>query len=144
MKGAAVAPQDTDALTAEAVLILDEQRLRAMLAADVATLEALLAPGLSYTHSDGRTDTREGYLASLASGALNYRRCERETVATTLRGPVAMLEGRLRLHALDQGQEKAIRIHYLANWVLDAGHGWRLLAWASTLVEKIQPEQAPA
>jgi hypothetical protein len=80
MKGTAVVSQDTDAHTAEAVLTLDEQRLRAMLAADLPTLRTLLAPELSYTHSDGRTDTREGYLASLASGALNYRRCERETV----------------------------------------------------------------
>lgn len=139
-----MAPTDTSAQTAEAVLTLDNQRLRAMLAADVPTLEALLAPGLSYTHSDGRTDTRDSYLASLASGALNYRRCERETVAATLRGQVAMLEGRLRLHALDQGQEKAIRIHYLAHWVFDAGPGWRLLGWASTLVEKINETHTPS
>lgn len=119
------------------VLAMDDQRVRAMLAADGATLLGLLCPTLTYTHSDGRTDTRESYLAALAAGSLCYRRCERESVSASLHGEVAILHGRFRLHALDQGQEKAIRIHYLANWVNDPAQGWRLTAWASTLIEKL-------
>ncbi len=128
---------DADKNALEDLLALDDLRLRAMLAGDVQALSEMLEPGLSYTHSDGRTDTKESYLAALKEGRLNYRRCERESVLANVHGSVAILEGRLRLHALDQGQEKAIRIHYLANWLNDARHGWRLHAWASTLIEKL-------
>lgn len=126
-----------DTLAIEDVLALDDQRLRAMVAADAVALEDFLSPALTYTHSDGRTDTRESYLASLTAGTLNYRRCERESVAASVYGGVVILQGIFRLHALDRGQEKAIRIHYLANWVSDAAHGWRLHSWASTLIEKL-------
>jgi hypothetical protein len=128
---------DQPSLVLDDVLALDDQRMRAMLTVDTATLEAVLSPDLSYTHSDGRTDTRDSYIEALNAGTLNYRRLERETVAATLHGEVALLQGHFRIHALDQGQEKAIRIHYLANWTSDAENGWRLLAWASTLIEKL-------
>ena len=124
----------------ESLLVLDDQRLQAMLSADTQALGALLHPGLRYTHSDGRTDTCAVYLAALAGGALRYRRCVRESVEGSVWGGVAVLQGVLRLHALDQGQEKAIRIHYLANWVQDPGQGWCLYAWASTLINRCDPE----
>lgn len=119
------------------LLALDDLRLRAMLRADTATLADLLGPELEYTHSDGRSDTRESYLSALRSGALRYQRCERESAAVSLHGGVALLQGLLRLQALDQGQQKGIRIHYLAVWLRDAAQAWQLRAWASTLVEKL-------
>lgn len=121
----------------DTVLALDDQRLQAMRHGDAATLRNLLHPDLEYTHSDGRSDTLGSYLAALSGGALRYRRVERESAAASAHGPVVIVQGLLRLHALDQGQEKAIRIHYLANWVRDAGSVWRLRAWASTLVERL-------
>lgn len=119
------------------LLALDDARLRAMLAADVDALANLLHPALEYTHSDGRSDSRESYLQALRDGQLRYHRCARESAAVSLHGEVALVQGRLRLHALDQGQPKGLRIHYLAVWLRTADAAWQLRAWASTLVEKI-------
>lgn len=119
------------------VLALDDDRLRAMLSGDTPRLEDLLHPALTYTHSDGRTDSRETYLVALRSGALRYHRCERESASVALRDGVAMMEGRLRLYAYDKAQEKGILIHYLAVWWRSPSRVWQLRAWASTLIQRL-------
>jgi hypothetical protein len=121
----------------EDLLALDDSRLRAMLAADATALEALLHTDLAYTHSDGRTDSRATYLAALRSGALRYHRCERESAAAVVQADMAMVEGRLRLYAFDQAQQKGLLIRYLAVWLRTPAQAWRLRAWASTLIQRL-------
>lgn len=52
---------------AREILALEDQRYRAMVDGDLATLERLLADGLVYTHSSSAVDGKASYLESLRS-----------------------------------------------------------------------------
>src|SRR2546425_605476 len=56
----------------EEVLMLERNRADAMVRQDLEALASLLADDLSYTHSDGRTDTKESFLDLVAGPALRY------------------------------------------------------------------------
>ncbi len=126
---------ETDAM--REILEIDLKRYSAMVAGDAKQLDALLSTDLDYTHSDGRTDGKASYLESIRLGKLRYRKCERETAVGDCYGDVAILHGIVCLFALDQGVEKAIRIHYLANWIRNPESGWQIRAWGSTLIERL-------
>jgi len=50
---------------AAAVIAADDARYRAMIAGDVARLDGLLSPDLVYTHSDGKSENKSEYLATI-------------------------------------------------------------------------------
>ncbi|MXX52450.1 MAG: nuclear transport factor 2 family protein, partial [Dehalococcoidia bacterium] len=57
----------------EATIVgLEEERLAAMVAADVDTLDRVLADDLRYVHTTAAIDTKESLTSGLASGRLNY------------------------------------------------------------------------
>lgn len=116
---------------AQALLQADEARYRAMLAGDLAALQGLLSDGLSYTHSSALCETKQEYLGSLARGRFKYLRAERSEVALDLHGDLALLRGKVLLHALVDGTQRTLDNRFLSVWKLgDAG--WQMLAWAST------------
>ncbi|HLP26404.1 MAG TPA: nuclear transport factor 2 family protein [Acidobacteriota bacterium] len=55
-----------------AVLRADETRIYAMLAADVAALDDMLAPDCLYVHSNGTVQTKAQLLTALKTGAFKY------------------------------------------------------------------------
>ncbi len=120
----------------------DDARYSAMMANDTAALERLLSDDLSYTHSDGQTDSKASYLAQLKDGRLRYRRFELEALNCLALREQALVRGALRLEARFQGREVSIRIHYLAVWIRREG-AWRLVAWASTRLPEVSPEVLP-
>ena len=54
------------------ILDLEDRRLAAMVAADVETLDGILADDLSYVHTTAAIDTKESLTSGLASGRLDY------------------------------------------------------------------------
>ena len=56
---------------------LEDRRYRAMIAADAAALDELLADTLIYTHSNATSDTKASYLAGVRNGKWKYRSIER-------------------------------------------------------------------
>lgn len=55
-----------------AVLRVDETRIYALLAADTAALDDLLAPDCVYVHSNGLAQTKSQFLAALKAGQIKY------------------------------------------------------------------------
>ena len=53
----------------QTVVDLDRQRMQAMAKKDVATLEAVLADDLVYTHSSARLDTKRSLIVAMVAGA---------------------------------------------------------------------------
>ena len=76
---------------------LEEQRYRAMLDADVATLDRLLDDGLTYTHSSGVVDTKTTYLAGVRDKTWEYKNISREHERVIDRGSCALVFCRLRI-----------------------------------------------
>ena len=113
-------------------LALEQVRQNAMLERDVDTLAALLAPELVYVHSNGVLDTRERYLASLASGANIYRSLALEQVqvhaaSETLR----MVTGWMIATIQKPTGDVALRARYVAVW-RKQGTDWLLTFFQGT------------
>jgi hypothetical protein len=110
---------------------LEEQRFAAMVAGDVAALDRLLDPELTYTHSSGAVDTKASYIAGVRDKLWNYKSIARENERVVLRGTAALAFCRLRIDVLVSGALKKVDSNALAVWVQDGTH-WRLLAVHST------------
>jgi hypothetical protein len=120
-------------LTELQVRDLEEQRYRAMLAADGATLDRLLDDALTYTHSSGVVDTKASYLAGVRDKLWEYKSIARENERVIVRGNTALVFCRLRIDLLVRGAPRKVESNALAVWVGDAQQ-CRLLAVHSSPV----------
>src|SRR6185295_12856007 len=60
--GSAVVANPADSTLKKTILDLEAKRIGAMVHKDLATLDALLADDLTYTHSGGTTDTKASFI----------------------------------------------------------------------------------
>ena len=122
-----------EALSEAGVRALEEQRYRAMLGADLATLDRLLDEALTYTHSSGVVDSKASYLAGIRDKVWEYKNISRENERVVVRGATALVFCRLRIDLLVKGAPKKVESNALAVWVRDAGQ-CRLVAVHSAAV----------
>lgn len=114
---------------AEAELLrLDDERSRAMTAADTDALERLMSDEIVYTHSSGRLDSKKSFIASIASGTVKYRRILRKDVATTLRDGFAILTGAVEIDVETGGRLLNLNLRFCNVWERTA-KGWQQIAW---------------
>lgn len=119
------------------VLESQDRRFAAMVAGDGAALAPLLADDLTYTHSNGRVETREQFLESIRSKALQYRSIEPADVVARVYGEAAVVTGRAAMKVLSNGQELAMAVRFTAVYVRrdrrdQRTAGWLLAAWQTT------------
>ena len=105
----------------------ERQRFAAMVAADVGTLERLLADELTYTHSNGTTDSKLELLAALSSGTLKYLSVEPEEMRSRPYGEVGVVTGRAAMKVRAGGQDLAFRIAFTDVYVRRDGR-WQMVA----------------
>ncbi len=113
------------------VLSAEDRRYRAMLDADLETLDLLCADELSYAHSSGVRDTKDEYFAKVRSGYYVYRRIAHPVERVEVVGDTAIVVGRMTADLEVGGTPKTIDNLALAVWVRTEGR-WRLLAYAPT------------
>lgn len=118
---------------AQEILALEDERYRAMVDGDLATLERLLADGLVYTHSSSAVDGKASYLESLRSGKVVYRKAERAEERIQVLGDAAVITGELRLDVLLDGNPRALRSRFLTIWARGP-KGWQMVALQSTSI----------
>lgn len=125
------------ALAAEppaAVLQADEARVRAMIAADIAALDALLTRDCVYVHSNGSVQTKRALLAALQTGGMRYAAI-RYAAPPEIRvyGPdAAVLTGTTHLEVkLADGRTLKPTLLVTAIYVRQDGQ-WRLASYQST------------
>ena len=122
-----------DALSESHVRELEEQRYRAMLSADLATLDRLLDDTLTYTHSSGVIDTKTSYMAGVRDKVWEYKNISRDNERVVVRGDCALVLCRLRIDLMVRGTPKQVESNALAVWVRH-GQQCRLLAVHSSPV----------
>jgi Domain of unknown function (DUF4440) len=115
----------------QAVLDAEERRYRAMLDADLTTLDELCADELSYAHSSGARDTKATYLGKVRSGYYVYRRIDHPVERVEVLGDTAIVVGRMTADIEVQGTPKTIDNLALAVWTRTSDD-WQLLAYAPT------------
>jgi ketosteroid isomerase-like protein len=121
----------TESLAAE-VRAAEQQRCAAMLANDVAALDAILDPRLQFAHATGVVDDKPTYLTKMTGGRIVYIGIDwTEQVVTELAPGVALLTGRMATDVTVEGVAKALRNRVMSVWGRSDGK-WRLVAIQST------------
>jgi hypothetical protein len=114
-----------------AVLAAEDRRYRAMLDADLTTLDEVCADELSYAHSSGARDTKSEYFDKIRSGYYVYRRIDHPVERVAVVGDSALVVGRMGADLDVDGTPKTIDNLALAVWTRTSGQ-WQLLGYAPT------------
>lgn len=139
--GAGLAAQDPAGHSREALLASTTARFTAMVREDLRGLDTLLAPELTYIHSDGELESKAQFLATLRSGRLRYQAIEPSELEARLYGDAGVVTGlsRMRVKVGSELHRFSIRFTALYRHVTT---GWVLVAWQATrLPETRLPER---
>jgi hypothetical protein len=118
----------------EEVLLLERTRADAMVRADVGALAGLLSEDLSYTHSDGRRDTKESLLGLVAGPALRYLGVDYSKQEVVDCGDAVIVRGTARIRLLlDSGERRDYPVLFLDIWARRAGR-WQTVGWQATRI----------
>ena len=126
LAGQAVAGNDE-----EAVRQAERARFAAMVKADVAALDTLLAPELTYTHGDARVIDKAGFISDFKTGAFKYVTIEPSGMSVRVYGTVAVVTGGAAMHVVQNGKDAHIRIRY-TNVHNKRNGSWQMVAWQAT------------
>jgi hypothetical protein len=105
----------------------------AQVAADAKAFDALCAPELSYSHSDGRVEDKAVFIANATNGKSKWLSLKYEDPKVHVVGNAAVV----RFHwlgeqeAVADGKKSSTNLHILMNWQKQ-GADWKLLSRAST------------
>jgi ketosteroid isomerase-like protein len=117
----------------EAVAKSVEAFRAAQVAADAKAFDALCAPELSYSHSDGRVEDKAVFIANATNGKSKWLSLKYEDSKVRVVGDAAIV----RFHWLGEqesaadGKKSSTNLHILMNWQKQ-GADWKLLTRAST------------
>jgi ketosteroid isomerase-like protein len=117
----------------EAVAKKVEAFRAAQIAADAKVFDALCAPELSYSHSDGRVEDKPTFIANATNGKSKFLLLDYKDTQIRVVGPAAIV----RFHwlgeqeAVADGKKSATNLHILMNWQKQ-GDDWKLLTRGST------------
>lgn len=131
---AAVSPawlQAADPKTVDAVKEAERAWGKATAAGDEAALTKLLAEDLSYTHSNGETDSKSVFIGNMKTGARKYHEVNYESVEARLYGNSAVVMALANIKTSQKGGAVApAHLRFLHLWVYQKG-AWRLAAHQS-------------
>ena len=118
----------------EEILALEAKRTDAMVRQDIGALASLLADDLSYTHSDGRTDTKESFLGLIGGSAIRYLGVDFSNQEVIDCGDAVIVRGTARMNLLkEQGGRQNYSVLFLDVWARREGR-WQMVGWQATRV----------
>jgi hypothetical protein len=115
------------------VLQAEKDRFAAMVKADRAALEKLLAADLTYTHTTALFETKEQFIKSVTSGTIDYVSVVPSEPDWKVRvnGDTAIVNGVAAVNVIDTGKDIKIKIRYTTIHT-NRGGTWQLQAWQAT------------
>ena len=114
-----------------AVIEAEKARCRALIAADREATAALFDEGFTYTHSTGRVDTRQSYLASLGQ-RMRYLKATHSGVDVRLIDDVAVVTGDLDLvQQPPDAPSRDVAFRFIGVW-RKRGNDWVAVAHQNT------------
>ncbi len=115
-------------------------RFKVMVAKDIPGLQAVLHPDLVYFHSSGMQDSKDTYIASIASGKSSYVTITPEEMQHRVYGKTGINTGIVSiLQQAADGVQTTIRLRFTDVFVY-ADKRWQMVSWQST---KLVPAQKP-
>jgi ketosteroid isomerase-like protein len=119
------------ASNAQTVIELDAKRMKAMAEKDIATLAAVLAEDLIYTHSSARMDTKATLIGAMESGATVYSECAPSEVKAQDCGDAVVLTGVARIGVTSNGVPQSFTVRFTDVYA-NRGGEWQMVTWQST------------
>jgi len=113
------------------ILDLEKQRIAAMVKKDIATLDALLADDMSYTHSGGTTDTKASFIKLIKERG-RYLGVDYSNTQVITSGANAVIVRGIAQIRLEN--TPAYPVIFVDVWVLRDG-AWKMAAWQATRVQ---------
>jgi hypothetical protein len=117
------------------VLQADLDRFNAMVKADIAMLDRLLAAELTYIHSNARFEDKELFLFGIRTGSIKYLNVIPTERNARIIGNTAVINGVAAVRLVDRGVNLDITIRYTNVHVRRNGR-WQMVAWQAT---RLQP-----
>lgn len=100
---------------------------KAMLDADKAGLEGILAPELSYGHSNGKIEDKAMVVKSISTGESDFITMELTEQSIKIVGKTAIVRHKLAGNINDGGKPGSVKLFVLQIWQ-KVGPDWKLLA----------------
>jgi hypothetical protein len=116
---------------AQMIIELDRKRMTAMAEKDIATLNAVLADDLIYTHSSARLDTKQSLIGNMESGGTVYNSVEPSDVKAQDLGSAVVLTGVARIRVTSGGKPNAFGVRFTDVYANKDGK-WQMVTWQST------------
>lgn len=113
------------------IIELDKKRMTAMAQKDIATLNALLADDLVYTHSSARIDTKQSLIGAMESGTTVYTAVEPSEVKAQDLGSAVVLTGVARIRVNSNGNALNFGVRFTDVYANNNGQ-WQMVTWQST------------
>jgi ketosteroid isomerase-like protein len=137
---AALAQQDPLRELKEQVWKVEQRRVEALIMQDWRALEALLSEDLTYTHSNGATETKEQFLKALRTGAMEYFSLQHDEALVRVYGEAALLTGSTQARVrMGRGEPQDARLRFTMVYANEGGW-WRLVAWQSTRLPEAESD----
>jgi hypothetical protein len=116
---------------AQMIIDLDRKRMQAMADKDIATLNAVLADDLVYTHSSARLDTKQSLIGNMQSGSTVYDAVVPSDVKAQDLGSAVVLTGIARIRVTSAGTPNAFAVRFTDVYA-NRGGKWQMVTWQST------------
>ena len=113
------------------IIDLDKKRMQAMAEKDFATLDAVLANDLIYTHSSARLDSKQSLIGNMQSGATVYTSVEPSEVKAQDLGDAVVLTGVAQIKVVSNGKPNAFGVRFTDIYAKRNGR-WQMVTWQST------------
>jgi len=110
---------------------MEQKRLRAVIEADMPTLNAIYADDFFYNTSSGPSLTKSEYLPRYASGELKVNAVDSEARDIRIYDNTALVTGIAHVTLTTKGETKTVHLRYLNVWV-KRSNGWQLVARQGT------------
>ena len=117
----------------EKINALHKQKFEWLIAGNVDSLNALLAPQVNYVHSNGWIQNREEVLADMKNGKLHYKMVEVEESQVSILENTALVTGRGAFSGVMNGNAFSVKLLYTEiyvkmenRWKLAGRHACRL------------------
>jgi len=114
-----------------AIIALDKKRMDAMGAKDIATLNAVIADDLIYTHSSARMDTKATLIGAMESGSTVYTSVVPSDVVAQDLGDAVILTGVAAISVMSGGRPNSFRVRFTDVYA-NRGGTWQMVTWQST------------
>ena len=111
---------------------LERKRFAAQVSKEYDFLEKIFADDLVYTHSSGKQDTKDSYIASIKDGKSVYSKIDVEEMKIRVYANTAVINGQVMIeqNAAD-GKVSNLHLKYTAVYNNNGKKGWQLNTWQS-------------